>query len=592
MTLFDLITLFGGLAFFLYGMNVLSAGLERMAGSNMERYLRKITKNRFTALGLGAGVTAVIQSSSAVTVMLVGFVNSGIMMLSQAIPVIMGSNIGTTMTSWILSLTGLEGDNLFINLIKPENLGLIIAVAGAVLLMMPDKGKRRDIASILLGFGILMYAMEMMSGSVSGLTETEGFVNILTLFSNPILGVLVGAAFTAIIQSSSASVGVLQALSASGSITFGSAIPIILGQNIGTCITAVISCIGASKNAKRVAVVHLSFNIIGTVLFLSGFYIINAFVHFPFLDGPAGTLGIAIVHTIFNVATTLLLFPFCKLLEKLAHIVIRGTDKKDSNDTIKPVDERLLATPGFAVAECVNQAEEMATLAHTTVGDAINLTKQYDKKLAETIVSNEDRLDRYEDILGTTLVKIAGKELTKNDSHKVSMMLHTIGDFERLGDHALTLMKTAQEINSKGIAFSAEAAQELHVLTSAVEEIVTITMKAYSTKDLHVATQVEPLEQVIDELVHTIKHNHIVRLQRGVCTIELGFILNDLLANLGRISDHCSNIAAALLEIQNDSFETHHYLNEVKSGNTLSFKQYYENFRQRYMLDINEPVLK
>ncbi len=591
MTLFDFITLFGGLAFFLYGMNVLSAGLERMAGGNMERYLRKVTKNRFAALGLGAGVTAVIQSSSAVTVMLVGFVNSGIMLLSQAIPVIMGSNIGTTMTAWILSLTGLEGDNIFIKLIKPENLGLIVAVAGAVLMMLPAKGKRRDIASIMIGFGVLMYAMKMMSGSVKGLTESEAFVNILTLFSNPILGVLVGAAFTAIIQSSSASVGVLQALSVGGSISFGSALPIILGQNIGTCVTALISCIGAGKSAKRVAIVHLSFNIIGTILFLSGFYIINAFVQFPFMDGPATTLSISIVHTIFNVTTTLILFPFCKLLEKLANVVIRGTEKKEK-DAIKVIDDRLLATPGFAVAECSNQADEMAKLAGETTAMALNLTKQYDKKIAETVVTNEDRLDRYEDILGTTLVKIAGKELTKTDSHKVSVMLHTIGDYERLGDHALALKKTAQEINDKGTTFSAEASQELRVLTNAVEEILNITMKAYETKDLHMATQVEPLEQVIDELVHTIKHNHIIRLQNGSCTIELGFILNDLLANLARISDHCSNIAAAILEIHHDSFETHHYLNEVKSGKTLSFKQYYESFSQRYMLENKESVSK
>ena len=557
MDVFSFITLFGGLAFFLYGMNVMSSGLERLAGSNLERYLRKITKNRFAGLALGMGVTAVIQSSSAVTVMLVGLVNSGIMQLSQAIGVIMGSNIGTTVTSWILSLTGLEGDNFIIRLLKTESFSLIFAVFGAILLMMPNKGKRRDIGGILLGFAILMYGMKMMSGAVSPLTDSPMFVNILTLFNNPFFGVLAGIVFTAIIQSSSASVGVLQALSTTGSMTFGMAIPIILGQNIGTCVTALLSCIGTGKNAKKVAVVHLSFNIIGTVLFLSGFYIINAIFPFPFMGSAVNGAGIAIVHTIFNLSTTIVLFPFAKLLEKLADFIIRGSDKKEVQPSdIIVVDDRILAVPAFAVTECATQIDQMAKLA--------------------------------DDALGTALVKIAGKELTKSDSHQVSVMLHTIGDLERLGDHALNLKDVAEEIYEKKIVFSDNAKQELDVVISAVENILAITMDAFRNRNTEAAVKVEPLEQVIDELVHTIKHHHIDRLTNGECTIELGFVLTDLLSNLERVSDHCSNIAAAMLEIERDSFETHQYLNEVKYGGEKDFVQYYNQFLDQYRLESME----
>lgn len=589
MDVFSFITLFGGLAFFLYGMNVMSSGLERLAGSNLERYLRKITKNRFAGLALGMGVTAVIQSSSAVTVMLVGLVNSGIMQLSQAIGVIMGSNIGTTVTSWILSLTGLEGDNFIIRLLKPESFSLIFAVFGAILLMMPNKGKRRDIGGILLGFAILMYGMKMMSGAVSPLTDSPMFVNILTLFNNPFFGVLAGIVFTAIIQSSSASVGVLQALSTTGSMTFGMAIPIILGQNIGTCVTALLSCIGTGKNAKKVAVVHLSFNIIGTVLFLSGFYIINAIFPFPFMSSAVNGAGIAIVHTIFNLSTTIVLFPFAKLLEKLADFIIRGSDKKEVQPSdIIVVDDRILAVPAFAVTECATQIDQMAKLADETITMSLGLLKEYNAETGKTVFDNEERLDQYEDALGTALVKIAGKELTKSDSHQVSVMLHTIGDLERLGDHALNLKDVAEEIYEKKIVFSDNAKQELDVVISAVENILAITMDAFRNRNTEAAIKVEPLEQVIDELVHTIKHHHIDRLTNGECTIELGFVLTDLLSNLERVSDHCSNIAAAMLEIERDSFETHQYLNEVKYGGEKDFVQYYNQFLDQYRLESME----
>ena len=589
MDVFSFITLFGGLAFFLYGMNVMSSGLERLAGSNLERYLRKITKNRFAGLALGMGVTAVIQSSSAVTVMLVGLVNSGIMQLSQAIGVIMGSNIGTTVTSWILSLTGLEGDNFVIRLLKPESFSLIFAVFGAILLMMPNKGKRRDIGGILLGFAILMYGMKMMSGAVSPLTDSPMFVNILTLFNNPFFGVLAGIVFTAIIQSSSASVGVLQALSTTGSMTFGMAIPIILGQNIGTCVTALLSCIGTGKNAKKVAVVHLSFNIIGTVLFLSGFYIINAIFPFPFMGSAVNGAGIAIVLTIFNLSTTIVLFPFAKLLEKLADFIIRGSDKKEVQPSdIIVVDDRILAVPAFAVTECATQIDQMAKLADETITMSLGLLKEYNAETGKTVFDNEERLDQYEDALGTALVKIAGKELTKSDSHRVSVMLHTIGDLERLGDHALNLKDVAEEIYEKKIVFSDNAKQELDVVISAVENILAITMDAFRNRNTEAAIKVEPLEQVIDELVHTIKHHHIDRLTNGECTIELGFVLTDLLSNLERVSDHCSNIAAAMLEIERDSFETHQYLNEVKYGGEKDFVQYYNQFLDQYRLESME----
>ena len=589
MDVFSFITLFGGLAFFLYGMNVMSSGLERLAGSNLERYLRKITKNRFAGLALGMGVTAVIQSSSAVTVMLVGLVNSGIMQLSQAIGVIMGSNIGTTVTSWILSLTGLEGDNFIIRLLKPESFSLIFAVFGAILLMMPNKGKRRDIGGILLGFAILMYGMKMMSGAVSPLTDSPMFVNILTLFNNPFFGVLAGIVFTAIIQSSSASVGVLQALSTTGSMTFGMAIPIILGQNIGTCVTALLSCVCTGKNAKKVAVVHLSFNIIGTVLFLSGFYIINAIFPFPFMGSAVNGAGIAIVHTIFNLSTTIVLFPFAKLLEKLADFIIRGSDKKEVQPSdIIVVDDRILAVPAFAVTECATQIDQMAKLADETITMSLGLLKEYNAETGKTVFDNEERLDQYEDALGTALVKIAGKELTKSDSHQVSVMLHTIGDLERLGDHALNLKDVAEEIYEKKIVFSDNAKQELDVVISAVENILAITMDAFRNRNTEAAVKVEPLEPVIDELVHTIKHHHIDRLTNGECTIELGFVLTDLLSNLERVSDHCSNIAAAMLEIERDSFETHQYLNEVKYGGEKDFVQYYNQFLDQYRLESME----
>ncbi len=587
MDIFAFIMLAGGLAFFLYGMHVMSGGLEKLAGGNLERSLRKMTANPLGGLLLGASVTAVIQSSSAVTVMLVGLVNSGVMQLHQAVGVIMGSNVGTTITAWILSLTGLEGDSFLIRILKPENFSLLFALAGVILLMMPRKKKYRDIGGILIGFAVLMYGMKMMSSAVEPLTKSEAFTGILTAFSNPIIGVITGMLFTAVIQSSSASVGVLQALSTTGSITYSAALPIILGQNIGTCITAILSCIGASKSAKKVAVVHLSFNVIGAAVFMIGFYTVNAFVDLPFMTQSIGVLGIAVIHSLFNLFTTAILFPFARQLEKLAGLLIRGTEGKEGKADAPSalIDERLLAVPAFAVSKCGSKTDEMAELAQNTVLLAIRSTQKYDEDAAQKIIANEDVLDEYEDALGTALVKISGKELTLADSRQVSLMLHTIGDFERMGDHALNLLDTAKEIRSKGISFSETAKRELDVMIRAVCDILQLTVSAYIRRDQSQAAQVEPFEQVIDDLVLDIKSRHIRRLQTGNCTIEMGFVLSDLLTNLERLSDHCSNVAAAVLELERDSYDTHRFLDELKENNTLSFTQYYEEFRRQYTLD-------
>lgn len=586
MDIFSVITLLGGLALFLYGMNVMSDGLEKLAGSKLEQILRQMTSNPLKALFLGVVVTGVVQSSSAVTVILVGLVNSGIMQLSQSVGVIMGSNIGTTVTAWLLSLIGIESNNVFLNLLKPKNFSLLFAFIGILLIMMSKSQKKKDVGSILTGFAVLMMGMELMSGAVEPLKEMPGFQQVLTYFSNPFLGVLVGAIFTAVIQSSSASVGILQALSMTGGITYGIAIPIIMGQNIGTCVTSLISSIGVNKSAKKVAVVHISFNIIGTLMFLVVYCIASWIFHIPFLEEVIGPSGIAIAHTIFNVVSTIILFPFSKQLEKLANLLVK--EKKNEEQEYAFLDERLIATPAFAIAECRNMTSKMAERTRDTLLGAVEAVKNYDKKTAEKVIENENELDMYEDKLGTYLVKLASKDLSENDAHVTSLLLHTISDFERIGDHAVSLVKAAQEMHGKKITFSEDAKAEMNVLMDAVSEILIATTAAFTVSDLRLAGKVEPLEQVIDQISGRIRKRHIDRLTKGQCTIELGFILNDILNDFQRVSDHCSNIAVALIEVSQNAFDTHEYLGSVKTMDNEDFK---ENFTE-YQLKFELPARK
>ncbi len=583
MDIFSVFTLCGGLAFFLYGMSVMSSGLEKVAGGKMESLLKKMTSNPIKSLALGLGITTVIQSSSAVTVMLVGLVNSGIMTLHQSVGVIMGSNIGTTVTAWLLSLVGIESDVFWVKLLKPSSFSPLLALAGIILLMSAKKDRHKSIGHILIGFSVLMFGMDVMSGAVKPLAEMPEFTSVLTAFSNPILGVLVGALFTAVIQSSSASVGILQALSLTGTITGGMALPIIMGQNIGTCVTALLSSIGVNRNAKRVSVVHISFNLIGTLACMALVYGVNALFALPFLDTVITPVGIASVHSIFNLFTTVLLLPFTAKLEKIANLVIKDTQKQVAYTFIDP---RILSAPGMAIAQCSEKTVEMARLAQGTILAALSLFQKYDPEISRQVLADEDRLDYYEDQLGTTLVKLASKSLSKEDSESISKQLHCIGDFERIGDHAVNLYKTAREIQDKHISFSPEARRELRVLTSALTEILELTTRAYVENSLALAGQVEPLEQVIDQLTLEIKSGHIQRLQQGHCTIEMGFILSDLLTNIERVSDHCSNIAVALIETEQNAYQTHEYLNSLKRSGNESFEQAFSAYREKYRLNM------
>ncbi len=581
MDIFSVIMLAGGLALFLFGMNVMSAGLEKMAGSKLESGLRTLTSNRFKGLALGAGVTAVIQSSSAVTVMLVGLVNSGIMQLGQTIGVIMGSNIGTTMTAWILSLTGIEGGNLFLNLLKPMSFSPVLALIGVILTMTKSE-KKKHLGEILIGFAVLMYGMDFMSQSMDPLAESETFRNILTMFENPLFGVLAGALITAVIQSSSASVGILQALAGqTGTITYGIAIPIIMGQNIGTCISAFLSSIGTNKNARRVAVIHVSFNFIGTAICLALFYGLNAIFKFPLTGWLVDEVGIACVHTIFNVFTTCLLIGFTKQLEKLACRIIKDKEQKEEFTFI---DERLLASPSIAARESEAKANEMCAIAFDSISTAIELIDTYDEKKAQNILEYENQLDMYEDKLGTYLVKLSREEMSAKDSDIVSKLLHAIGDFERIGDHAVNLLKVAEELKDKGLKFSAEATEEIKVMSDALNEILSLTKLSFQTSDTAVAEKVEPLEQVIDGLIKKTRARHIDRLSRGECTIELGFVLADLLNNFERVSDHCSNIAVAVIEIDREEMDTHEYLNAVKYSDDKKFNDSYAEYKAKYYI--------
>ena len=582
MNIFSLFTLCGGIAFFLYGMTVMSSRLEKLAGGRLELMLRKMTDNPFKSLLLGAGITIAIQSSSAMTVMLVGLVNSGIMQLGQTVGVIMGSNVGTTLTAWILSLSGIDSESLWLQLLKPENFAPVIALAGVIMRTASSDGRRRSAGSIMVGFALLMTGMEMMKEAVSPLADMPEFTSILTAFTNPFLGVIVGAIFTGIIQSSAASVGILQALSMTGGITYGMALPIIMGQNIGTCVTALLSSIGVNRNARRVSVIHISFNLIGTAVCLAAFYGGNLIFHYAFLEAAIDPAGVALVHSIFNIATTALLLPFSRQLERLAYLIIKEDTQESSKEIYTFVDSRLLATPSVAIAECANRTVEMARLAEDTFLRSLTLLDKFDEKVAEKVTAKEDQLDRYEDQLGTFLVQLSSKALSELDSRNISKQLHTIGDFERIGDHAVNLLSTAREIHEKDIRFSGTAEKELTVLTAALKEILRVTTKAFAENDLLLAARVEPLEQVIDGLIADIKSNHIARLQKGNCTIEMGFVLSDLLTNCERVSDHCSNIAVAQIETAQNAYQAHEYLNALKHDGSVAFREAFESYRREF----------
>lgn len=579
MDIFNVFTLLGGLAFFLYGMNIMSSGLEKMVGGKLERVLESMTSNKFKALLLGAVITVTVQSSSAVSVMLVGLVNSGIMQLSQTVGVLIGAGVGTTLTSWILSLTGIESTNFILRLLKPESFSPLIALAGILMRTGGKKDKTKDIGSILLGFSILMTGMTLMGDSVEPLADMPQFQDILVMFNNPVAGIIIGTVFTGIIQSSAATVGILQSLSLTGSITFSMAMPLILGANIGTCVTGIISCMGTNKNAKRVAVINLYFKLIGAVVLMSLFYIANAIFDFSFVGQTISAFGIAIVHTLFNVINTVLFLPFTKQLEKLAKLTIR-----DKNTKEELLDERLLLSPGFAIAECRNLTIQMAKAARDSLLTSIEIIRAYDPKKAEYITKTESTIDMYEDKLGTFLVKLSSKNLTHDDSNEVSELLHAIGDFERIGDHAVNILRVAEEIKDKGLSFSEHAQQELEVLTKAIIDILNLTVDAFENDDSSLASQVEPLEQVIDGLKKEIKNRHVKRLQDGRCTIELGFVLSDLLTNYERVSDHCSNVAVTVIQIKDSVMDTHDYLNKVKNDGGEEFTGAYNKYKQTYRL--------
>ena len=581
MDIFSIVSIIGGLAFFLFGMNEMSSGLKKISGGKLEKTLEKMTSTPMKGLLLGAVVTIAIQSSSAMTVMLVGLVNSGLMELSQTLSVIMGSNIGTTLTAWILSLSGISSDNIFISFLKPENFAPLFAIVGIGLIMMSKRLRRRDIGSVLIGFAILMSGMTLMSSAVSPLADMPEFQHILTAFNNPFLGLLVGIVFTGIIQSSAASIGILQALSLSGGVTYGMAIPIVLGQNIGTCVTALLSSMGVNKNAKRVAVLHVTIKIIGAAICLSVFYILHGIIGFSFVDQKTGPVGIAVIHSIFNLLNTVLLMPFSKQLLKLSMKLVPDREEEQEYTLI---DERLLNTPSFAVFECNEQTLKMARHAHECVDMSMGLLDHYSDSVASELEKKEDLIDNYEDKLGTYLVKLSSKALSDDDSRRISRMLHVIGNLERLGDHAMNLLKTAREISDKKIVFSQEAYRELDVIRKALDEIMDMAFGALENDDVELAKKVEPLEQVIDDLTETIKFKHIERLQNGVCTIELGFVLADMLSNFERVSDHCSNIAVAIIETNNNSFKTHEYLSGVKNNNDRDFNAEFEKFKEKYAL--------
>ncbi len=601
MDFFSILTMLGGLALFLYGMQVMGDGLAKISGGKLEKILENLTSSKLRAVLLGLGVTAVIQSSSATTVMVVGFVNSGIMKLTQAVGIIMGANIGTTVTAWILSLAGIESNNFFMSLLKPSSFAPILALIGIVLLMFTKNSRKKDIGAILVGFAVLMFGMDTMSAAVKPLADVPEFTNLLLAFSNPIAGVLAGTVLTAIIQSSSASVGILQALCVTGAVPYSAAFPIIMGQNIGTCVTALLSAIGANKNAKRAAMIHLYFNIIGTVVFLSVFYILNAAVQFPFMDAMATPAAIAVTHSVFNVTATLLLLPFSNLLVKLACMTIRDSSedveaaKEDQEFLI--LESRFLEKPAFAVEQGRTAARRMAEDSWKALKASFEVLHDYSEEKAQKITKMESKVDRYEDELGTYLVQLNNKDLSETDSHSVSMMLHCIGDFERISDHAVNIKESADELHAKGLSFSVYAKAELRVLTAAVTKIVETAFSVFDEQDITKASEIEALEELIDELTKEMKRRHINRLRSGECTIEMGFILSDLITSMERIAilsdlitsmeriaDHCSNIGVCVTQVRENLYDTHRHLNAMKNDQDDEFNKCLEAVRKEYLL--------
>lgn len=581
MDIFDALEMIGGLCLFLFGMNIMGQALERRAGSRLRTTLGKMTGKTMTGFLTGLAVTAVIQSSSATTVMVVGFVNSGLMTLKQAIGVIMGANIGTTVTAWLLSLGGISGDAVWVQLLKPTSFTPVLALIGIIMYMFSKDSRKNDTGMILLGFATLMFGMDTMSGAVSGLREVPAFRQLFVTFTNPLLGVLAGAALTAIIQSSSASVGILQALALSGHVTYAAAIPIIMGQNIGTCVTALISSVGTSRNAKRAAIVHLSFNVIGTVVWLTVFCIVRA-VAAPAILGESATMyGIAIAHTAFNVACTALLLPASGLLEKLAIRLVPDGKKKDAEVTL---DERLLATPPLALEQCSVVAEDMAYYASGALKKAIDCVMEFDPKSAQEVRESEDETDKYEDMLGTYLLKLGAEPLSDAASEEVTELLKLIGDFERIGDHAVNIIESAEELHDKQLEFSRSAKYELSVMTAAVGEVMDLAVKAFAENDAQAASCVEPLEQVVDDLKNELRTRHILRMKKSECSIEAGFVWSDLLTNLERVSDHCSNVALCVLDLKKHTLSAHETQHQRKD--VPEFAEQYRRYSEKYALPL------
>ena len=580
MDLFDVLNLIGGLCLFLFGMNVMGQALERRAGNRLRDLLGKLTTNKLAGLLTGLGVTAIIQSSSATTVMVVGFVNSGLMTLKQAINVIMGANIGTTVTAWILSLAGIDSGNLFVSLLKPSSFTPVLALVGIVFYMFSKNSRRQDTGLILLGFATLMYGMESMSSAVSGLREVPQFRQMMIAFQNPVLGVLAGAVLTAIIQSSSASVGILQALASTGQVGLGAAIPIIMGQNIGTCVTAMLSSVGTNKNARRAALVHLSFNVIGTAVWLVVFCLVRALVRPVLLDASASLFSIAVVHSAFNVLCTLLLLPMTGLLERLAH---RLVPDGRTPDTVTEIDERLLATPPLALERCRAVAAEMAETSVAALKSSLACLLYYTPALAEEVREKEDKSDHYEDILSSYLVKLSSRKISESDSAEAAKLLKVIGDFERISDHAVNLVESAEEIKAKELEFTQAAKRELSVIISAVSEVLDLTQEAFEKDDAALALRVEPLEQVIDDLKETLRTGHILRLQQGECSSVAGFVWSDILTNLERTSDHCSNVAGCIIDMSHHELHLHESQREFRNTSE-DYRQNYLSYRNKYAL--------
>ncbi|MBO5798244.1 MAG: Na/Pi cotransporter family protein [Clostridia bacterium] len=583
MDIFAVLGLIGGLALFLYGMDLMGDSLKKLAGGKLESILARLTSNKLKGFLLGLIVTAVIQSSSATTVMLVGFVNSGIMHLGQTLSIIMGANIGTTVTAWLLSTSEIEGTAILIKLLKPDSFTPILAAIGLIMTMIAKDDKKKNTGTILIGFAVLMFGMDAMSGAVSGLRDNEAFTNLLTMFSNPIMGILVGTIFTGVIQSSSASIGVLQALALSCVIPYSTALPVILGMNIGTTITPIISAISGNTESKRVAMTCLYIKMIGVVIVTAAFYALHGVIGFGFMSESAGAMGIAVVHTLFNIISTIILIPFTSLIEKLAVKTIRSKKDEKEADVFAALDERFLEMPSFALEKCKELVCDMAVISNDAYQKALKLLDNYDPALFEEVKTLEGRVDKYEDKTSTYLVKIAQQQISQKDSTIVTELLHCIGDYERISDHALGLAESAKEMYDKKIAFSPRAKEDVSIISRAVSEVLELATRSLVEDDMDAAKRVEPLEQVVDELNRKVKAGHVARLRQGECTMEMGFILVDMLTNFGRIADHCSNIAVCFIEITRESFETHRYLNQVKSGEA-EFVELFESYEKKYSL--------